>query len=290
MTESRGALMREDGSRLAWRRVDGEGPTVVWLGGFHSDMTGTKAEVLAEQAKATGGSYVRFDYFGHGESGGAFKDGTISRWREDALAVIDELTEGPLVLVGSSMGGWLACLAAIARPDRVKAMVLIAPAPDFTEKLMAPELSEAAQASIAREGFWMRPSEYDDGGYPITRELLDDGARWSILPGPVPIDVPVRVLQGGADPDVPWTHALELANALTSDDVVFTLIKDGDHRLSRPQDLERLVAAVSEAKGLAEPEEGDLVSRRLARAARLRNAAGLDAVGITPRLPPIDDE
>ena len=218
------------------------------------------------------------------------KDGTISRWREDALAVIDALTDGPLVLVGSSMGGWLSCLAAIARPDRVKAMVLIAPAPDFTEKLMEPELSAEARAAIARDGFWIRPSDYDDGGYAITRELLEDGARWSILPGPVPIDVPVRVLQGGADPDVPWTHALELANALTSDNVVFSLIKDGDHRLSRPQDLERLVAAVSEAKGLAEPEEGDLVSRRLARAARLRNAAGLDAVGITPRIPAIDDE
>ena len=169
-------------------------------------------------------------------------------------------------------------------------MVLIAPAPDFTEKLMAPDLSDEAKAAIARDGFWIRPSEYDDGGYPITRDLLEDGGRWSILPGPVPIDIPVRVLQGGADPDVPWTHALELANALTSQDVVFTLIKDGDHRLSRPQDLERLVAAVAEAKGLAEPEEGDLVSRRLARAARLRNAAGLEAGGITPRAPAIDDE
>ena len=290
MTESRGVLTREDGAKLAYRRVDGEGPTVVWLGGFHSDMTGTKAEVLAEQANATGGNYVRFDYFGHGESGGAFKDGTISRWRADALAVIDELTDGPLVLVGSSMGGWLSCLAALARPDRVKALVLIAPAPDFTEKLMGPELSAEAKAAIARDGFWIRPSEYDDGGYPITRDLLEDGARWSILPGPVPIDVPVRILQGGADPDVPWAHALELANALTSDNVVFALIKDGDHRLSRPQDLERLVAAVSEAKGLAEPEEGDLVSRRLARAARLRNAAGLEATGIAPRPLPIDDE
>ena len=290
MTESRGALVSKDGAKLAWRRVQGEGATVVWLGGFHSDMTGTKAQVLSEQAQATGGGYIRFDYFGHGESDGQFQDGTISRWREDALAVIDELTDGPLVLVGSSMGGWLACLAAIARPDRVKALVLIAPAPDFTEKLMEPELSDEARAAIARDGFWIRPSEYDDGGYAITRELLEDGARWSILPGPVPIDVPVRVLQGGADPDVPWTHALELANALKSNDLVFTLIKDGDHRLSRPQDLERLVAAVNEAKALAEPEEGDLVSRRLARAARLRNAAGLEAVGITPRAPAIDDE
>lgn len=272
MTEVRDFHPREENQRLAYRRIDGEGPTVVWLGGFHSDMTGSKAQVLAEQALATGGSYVRFDYFGHGESSGDFKDGTISRWRADALAVIDELTEGPLVLVGSSMGGWLACLSAIARPERVKALVLIAPAPDFTEKLMAPELSDEAKAAIARDGFWIRPSEYDDGGYAITRDLLEDGARWSILPGPVPIDVPVRVLQGGADADVPWTHALELANSLKSEDVVFSLIKDGDHRLSRPQDLERLIAAVAEARVLATPVDDDPVARRLARAARARSA------------------
>ncbi|KRA59837.1 alpha/beta hydrolase [Caulobacter sp. Root655] len=283
MTDSPEYLVRSDNPRLAFRAVSGTQPTVVWLGGFHSDMTGTKAQVLADQAQATGGGYLRFDYFGHGESDGDFAEGTISRWREDALAVIDQLTEGPLVLVGSSMGGWLACLAAIARPDRVKALVLIAPAPDFTEKLMEPELSDAARAAIARDGFWTRPSEYDDGGYAITRELLEDGARWSILPGPVPIDVPVRILQGGADPDVPWTHALELANALTSDDVVFTLVKDGDHRLSRPQDLERLVAAVAEARALVGADgEGDLVARRLARAARLRGAPNLEALAPAP--------
>lgn len=283
MTDSTEYLVRDDNLRLAYRATAGGRPTVVWLGGFHSDMTGTKAQVLADQAQATGGGYLRFDYFGHGESDGDFADGTISRWREDALAVIDQLTEGPLVLVGSSMGGWIACLAAIARPDRVKAMVLIAPAPDFTEKLMEPELSEEAKAAIARDGRWIRPSDYDDGGYAITRELLEDGARWSILSGPVPIDVPVRVLQGGADPDVPWTHALELANSLTSSDVVFTLIKDGDHRLSRPQDLERLVAAVNEARSLVELHgEGDLVSRRLARAARLRGAPSLEALAPAP--------
>ncbi|PLR22336.1 alpha/beta hydrolase [Caulobacter zeae] len=277
MTEVRDFHPGEENQHLAYRRIDGEGPTVVWLGGFHSDMTGTKAQVLADQALATGGAYVRFDYFGHGESSGAFKDGTISRWRADALSVIDELTEGPLVLVGSSMGGWLACLAAIARPERVKALVLIAPAPDFTDKLMTPELSDEAKAAIARDGFWIRPSEYDDGGYAITRNLLEDGARWSILPGPVPIDVPVRVLQGGADADVPWTHALELANGLTSQNVVFSLIKDGDHRLSRPQDLERLAAAVAEARVLATPVDDDPVARRLARAAAARSAGQASA-------------
>jgi len=272
MTESPEWLVRDDKHRLAYRQVSGEGATVVWLGGFHSDMTGSKAQTLAEQAEATGGRFLRFDYFGHGESDGRFADGTISRWRADALAAVDGLTEGPLILVGSSMGGWIACLVALARPERVRAMVLIAPAPDFTEKLMTPELSEDARAAIARDGFWIRPSDYDDGGYPITRALLEDGAQWSILPGPVPIDVPVRILQGGADPDVPWTHALALANALSGQDVVFTLIKDGDHRLSRPQDLERLTAAVSEARGLVEVDD-DPVARRLARAARARGAS-----------------
>jgi pimeloyl-ACP methyl ester carboxylesterase len=246
MTETIGFLERPDGERIAWRRCPGDGPEVVWLGGFHSDMTGTKAVALADWAAAKGRACTRFDYFGHGESTGAFEDGTISRWREDALAVIDEVTEGPLLLVGSSMGGWLSCLAALSRPGRVKAMVLIAPAADFTEKLMKPTLGESALAAIRSTGSWVRPSEYGDEGYPITRELLEDGARWSILDGKVGIEVPVRILQGGADPDVPWRHALDLALALESQDVVFSLIRDGDHRLSRPQDIARLIAAVEE--------------------------------------------
>ncbi|WP_332367272.1 alpha/beta fold hydrolase [Caulobacter sp. NIBR2454] len=245
MTESSGRLEPVDGAPLAWRRVSGAGPTVVWLGGFMSDMSGTKAQALADWATAKGRSFVRFDYFGHGESEGAFRDGTITRWREDALAVIDQLTTGPVVLVGSSMGGWISCLAAAARPERVKAMVLIAPAPDFTEKLMIPEFPPEAHEALARDGVWMRPSEYGDP-YPITRQLLEDGARWSILPGPVNVAVPVRILQGGQDPDVPWMHALTLAHAIRSDDVVFSLIKDGDHRLSRDQDIARLIAAVEE--------------------------------------------
>ncbi|WP_369060608.1 alpha/beta hydrolase [Caulobacter sp. 73W] len=248
MTESTGRLEVEGGAALAWRKVEGAGPTVVWLGGFMSDMAGSKAQALADWAGASGRAYIRFDYLGHGESGGQFRDGTISRWRADALEVIDRLTEGPLVLVGSSMGGWIACLAAAARPERVKAMVLIAPAPDFTEKLMIPEFPPEAHEALARDGVWMRPSEYGDP-YPITRELLEDGARWSILPGPVNIEVPVRILQGGQDPDVPWMHALTLAHAIRSEDVVFSLIKDGDHRLSREQDLARLLAVVAELVG-----------------------------------------
>jgi len=245
MSETSGMLARPDGERLAWRRVAGRGPAVVWLGGFRSDMAGTKAQALAEWAQAQGRAYVRFDYFAHGESSGEFARGTITRWREDALAVLAELVDGPVVLVGSSMGGWIGCLAAMAEPKGVKAMVLVAPAPDFTEKLMAPEIPPEGRADLAANGVWYRPSLYGDP-YPITRALLEDGARWSILDAEVPIEVPVRVLQGGADPDVPWRHALELANLIQSEDVVFTLIKDGDHRLSRPEDIARLIAAVEE--------------------------------------------
>jgi pimeloyl-ACP methyl ester carboxylesterase len=247
MHERSGKLDRPDGEQIAWRHVDGLGPTVVWLGGFRSDMTGTKADALADWAVAAGRSYVRFDYLGHGDSSGDFQaKGTITRWREDALAVLDEIALGPVVLVGSSMGGWLACLVAMARPRRVKAMVLVAPAPDFTEKLMAPEIPRHGHAALAADGVWMRPSDYGEP-YPITKVLLEDGARWSILGAePVPIEIPVRILQGGADPDVPWRHALELAQAIKGQDVIFSLIKDGDHRLSRPQDIARLIAAVAE--------------------------------------------
>ena len=237
-------FLDRDGEQIAYRRVDGTGPTVAWFGGFHSDMAGTKAEALDAWARANGRAYVRFDYFGHGQSSGDFEGGTIGRWRSDALAVIDQLTDGPVVLVGSSMGGWLACLVALARPERMKAMVLIAPAADFTDELMAPGFSEEARAALKRDGRWTRPSEYDDGGYVITEKLLEDGRTWSILPGPVQIACPVRILQGGQDPDVPWRHALALAEAMTGGDVVFTLIKDGDHRLSRPQDFARMIAAV----------------------------------------------
>jgi hypothetical protein len=245
MTESAGKLDRPDGEQIAWRAVAGVGPTVVWLGGFRSDTAGTKAQALADWAMDRGRAYLRFDYFGHGESSGDFAHGTITRWREDALAVLDERVAGDVVLVGSSMGGWIACLAAMVRPERVKALVLAAPAPDFTEKLMEPEIPPEGRAALRDDGVWLRPSEYGDP-YPITRGLLEDGARWSILPGPVPIAAPVRILQGGADPDVPWRHALELAQAIKSEDVVFSLVKDGDHRLSRPQDIARLIAAVDE--------------------------------------------
>ncbi len=240
--------MRPDGETLAWRRVLGAGRTVVWLGGFRSDMSGSKAQALADWAGRSWRGYLRFDYLGHGRSSGDFQSkGTITRWREDVLAVLDEMVDGPAILVGSSMGGWLACLAALARPEQVKGLVLIAPAADFSGKLMEPNLPPEAREALTRDGVWMRPSAYGDGPYPITRALIEDGARWSILGGePIPIECPVRILQGGEDPDVPWRHALELAQALKSRDLTFTLIRDGDHRLSRDQDIARLVAAVAE--------------------------------------------
>ncbi len=246
MSETVGEHLRAGGERLAWRRVAGASPTVVWLGGYRSDMTGTKAQALAEWAAASGRGFLRFDYFGHGDSSGDFRAGTITRWRQDALAVLDELVEGDVVLVGSSMGGWIACLAALARPERVAAVVLVAPAADFTEKLTCPDIPPEGLAALESEGVWLRRSEYGDPD-PITRDLLEDGARWSIMGGePIPIEVPVRILQGGRDDAVPWRHALELAQGLAGEDVAFTLIKDGDHRLSRPQDIARLIAAVAE--------------------------------------------
>jgi len=250
MAETSGFL-NVDGAALAWRRIAGRAPGVVWLGGFHSDMTGTKAQALADWARAHGQAYLRFDYFGHGASDGQFVDGGISRWRGDVLAFLDEMVEGPAVLVGSSMGGWLACLAALARPERVCALVLIAPAADFTGKLLAPGLPPEAREALTRDGVWTRPSPYDDGGYAISAHLLEDGDRWTILPGPVAIAAPVRILQGGLDPDVPWRHALDLALAIAGKDVVFTLIRDGDHRLSRPADVARLASILEDALAAA---------------------------------------
>ncbi len=246
MSEIEGSLQRSDGHRLAWRRVEGRAPTVLWLGGFASDMTGTKASDLAAWARDAGQDYLRFDYLGHGASTGEFADGTITRWREDALQVLDDLVQGDAVLVGSSMGGWIACLLAMARPGRIRGLVLIAPAPDFTEKLIWPNLTAEQRRTIQAEGVWIMPSEHEPPGIPISRGLIEDGARWSILGSAIPITAPVRILQGREDVEVPWRHALSLFHEIESQDAVFSLIKDGDHRLSRPQDLERIRATVAE--------------------------------------------
>jgi pimeloyl-ACP methyl ester carboxylesterase len=238
--------LEHDGARLAYRHTPGRKDMsgLVWLGGFHSDMQGEKAASLHGHAQRVGRSFVRFDYRGHGESSGKFEDGTIGRWRSDALAVLDRLATGPQVLVGSSMGAWMALHCALARPGRVKALILLAPAPDFTDKLLWPRLTAGQQRQLMDEGRWIRPSAYDPAGYPITRELIEEGRAWNIMDSEIPFDGPVRILHGGRDEDVPWSHSLKLVDLLRSKDVLWTLIKDGDHRLSRPHDINRMVDAV----------------------------------------------
>jgi pimeloyl-ACP methyl ester carboxylesterase len=235
--EEAGRFDRGDGVELAWRRRAGRGPGVVFLGGFNSDMTGTKAEDLSAYCAAEGRAFLRFDYSGHGASGGRFEDGTIGRWAEDAASALDRLTEGPQVLVGSSMGGWIALLLALRRPERVAALVGVAAAPDFTARIVEAMPADAREA-IAREGVWRRPSAYGDP-YPITRALLEDGERHMLLRNgrPLPISAPVRLLHGQRDPDVPWELSLRVAEAVAGGDVRVVLVKDGDHRLSRPADL-----------------------------------------------------
>ncbi|MDB5374664.1 MAG: hypothetical protein JWP04_3306 [Belnapia sp.] len=235
MHEEAGRLDRGDGVELAWRRVPGQGPGVIFLGGFNSDMTGSKAADLAEYCAGTGRAFLRLDYSGHGASGGRFEDGSIGRWADDAAAVIGALTVGPQVLVGSSMGGWIGLLLALRLPERVAALVGIAAAPDFTARIES-LLPAEIRAIIARDGVWQRPSQYG-APYPITRHLLEEGRRHLLLDRPVPLTIPLRLLQGQQDPDVPWETALRIAAAVTGADVEVVLVKDGDHRLSRPQDL-----------------------------------------------------
>ncbi len=237
--EETGTLPAPDGTPLAFRRLPGCGPGVVFLGGFHSDMTGSKAEFLAGWCARRGTPFLRMDYSGHGASGGRFEDGTITRWAADAEAALLALTDGPQVLVGSSMGGWIALLLALRHPARVRALLGIAPAPDFTEDLMWAQFPPAVRAAILRDGAWRRPSEYGEP-YPITRALIEDGRNHLLLGGRIAVTAPVRILQGDADPDVPWQHALRLAAALESGDVRVTLVKGGDHRLSTPRDLSLL--------------------------------------------------
>lgn len=236
--------------RLTPGRSSAEEPGILWCGGFLSDMRGTKAEELAAWGTRTGRQVLRFDYSGHGESGGAFEDGTISRWAEEALAVFETQTSGPQIVVGSSMGGWVAlllarALAARSEAGRLAGLVLLAPAPDFTEELMWKAMPDDVRAAIVHHGKWMRPSEYG-APQPITRGLIEDGRANLVLAAPFAVGCPVRILQGVADADVPWRHALRLVTCLAEDDVVLSLIKDGDHRLSRPEDIRRMLAAIEE--------------------------------------------
>lgn len=238
---------------IAVRSDAGDTPGLFWLGGFKSDMKGTKADALSRWARERGRACVRFDYSGHGESGGDFSTGTITRWLEESVAVFDAHCAGPQVVVGSSMGGWLALLLAreLRRSGKqgatVAGMVLIAPAVDFTEVLMWQRFPSDVKREIETTGVWLRPSAYAEAPYPITRGLIEDGRNHLLLGGRmIETGCPVRILQGVLDPDVPWNHAVELTSHLAQDDVVLTLVKDGDHRLSRPEDIERLIQAVGE--------------------------------------------
>jgi pimeloyl-ACP methyl ester carboxylesterase len=257
--ETTGRLDRGDGIELAWARLEGVGPTVVFLPGFRSDMNGDKATSLAAFFESRGQAMLRFDYSGHGVSGGSFEDGTIGIWASDTLTVLDRLTEGKLILVGSSMGGWLALLTALKRPERIAGLIGVAAAPDFTEKLMWESMTFEERARLTREGVLRIPSQYGEPT-PVTRALIEDGRHHLLLNSPILIDCPVRLLHGQADPDVPWEMALRTAERLTASDVEIVLIKDGDHRLSRPRDLavlRRTVAALlAPDGGEALPEAG----------------------------------
>jgi pimeloyl-ACP methyl ester carboxylesterase len=237
--------------RIAVRARTGSAPGLFWLSGFNSDMRGTKAIALDAWAAERNRACVRFDYSGHGESGGAFVDGTIGRWLEETVAVFERFCDGPQVVIGSSMGGWMALLLAremARRPARrasLAGLVLIAPAPDFTEELMWKGFSPEIRHQIETNGVWLRPSAYGEP-YPITRALIEEGRNHLLLGGSIDVGCPVRILQGAQDPDVPWQHAFALAHRLPADDVVLTMIQDGDHRLSRPQDIARIIAAVAE--------------------------------------------
>ncbi len=233
---------------LAWRKLAGRTPTVVFLPGFGSDMAGAKADALAAWCGARGQAFLRLDYSGHGESGGTFADGLVGRWRDDALAVIDAASAGPLVLVGSSMGGWLALLAALARRERVMALVGVAAAPDFTEDLMWEAMAPAEQQALMARGRLQVPSPY---GPPqtLTFAFIEDGRRHLLLRDPIALDIPVRLLHGQRDADVPWETAPRLAARLAGNDVQALLVKDGDHRLSRPADLALLFGLLAPLLG-----------------------------------------
>jgi pimeloyl-ACP methyl ester carboxylesterase len=250
MAASAPVFIDVDGSNIAVRQAPGGAPGVVWLGGYKSDMLGTKAEMLAAWAARERHAYLRHDYSGHGESGGEFADGTISRWLAESLAVFRRFSKGKQILVGSSMGAWIALRMVQelrkAGEDRVSGLVLLAPAPDFTVELIEPVLTDAQRRDLEEKGFFAEPSDYSDEPYIYTRALIEDGRANRVMTGPIDTHCPVHIMQGLADPDVPSGHALKLAAMLPADDVTLSLIPDGDHRLSRPEDLEMLERVVGD--------------------------------------------
>ena len=245
MAEQPATLQRENGAVIAHHHSPGASPGVIFCTGFKSDMEGTKALALETDCRARGQQFTRFDYQGHGKSSGDFIDGTIGEWLDDTLAVIDSVTEGPQIVVGSSIGGWIGLRAACLRPDRVAGFVGIAAALDMVRRLWD-RIDDETRTVLETEGVWMRPSEYDPAGYAITMTLIEEGRRHLLLPGPIPFAGPVRLLHGQLDDAVPWELSLETAAALASASVEVTLVKDGDHRLSRPEDIARLLRTVWE--------------------------------------------
>ena len=242
-------LHRENGTSLAWFRLEGESPGLMFLGGFRSDMSGTKASALEAHCRKVGRAYVRFDYGGHGESSGQFEDGTIGEWAGDALAVLDEVAQGPQVLVGSSMGGWMMLLAALARPERVKGLVGIASGPDFTDGFKKHRLTEQMRRELDERGYVMHAPNIWEEPYRVTRKLLDEGDKHLLLRGEIDVTCPVRLIHGMADETVSWEVSLKLSRALKGDDVRLTLVKDGGHRLSRDADIELIIKTAEELAG-----------------------------------------
>lgn len=232
------------GETLAYVRQPGATPGVVFLTGYKSDMTGQKALRLEALCRARGQAFIRFDYYGHGQSAGEFVDGTIGRWRDDAVCILDQLTTGPQVLVGSSLGGWIMLLTALMRPERVAGLVGVAAAPDFTEDLIAPQLSPGERAVLDAGGIVNLSSVYDPSPTPLNKRFLDNGREHLLLRDEIALDCPVRLIHGMQDADVPWRTSLRLAERLRTTDLEVTLIKDGEHRLSREDDLENLCAVL----------------------------------------------
>lgn len=232
--------------QIAYHKNGDKSPTVVFCGGYMSDMDGTKAIFLEQTCSALGLSYVRFDYSGHGASSEKFIDGTIGKWTEDALAIIDQVTKGPIIVIGSSMGGWIGLLAALARVERIKAFIGIAAAPDFTQELMWDKYSDDIKETLKRDGAYFEPSAYSDEPYQVSYALITEGEKHIILNNPIDLKCPVRLFHGLKDKDVPSEYSGRIADQIISDDVIISYNKSGDHRLSTPEDLRRLEQALIE--------------------------------------------
>lgn len=245
MADTPASIACEDGIVIAYHHNSGHAPGVLFCGGFRSDMNGGKATSLSAFCHNRGQQYTRFDYRGHGQSSGVFADSTVGDWLNDAVTILDSVTTGPQIVVGSSMGGWIAFLLARARPNRIAAIITIAPAVDMTRRTLA-NLPDDASRQLRENGVWMRPSKYEPLGYPITEKLLEEGASHNLLNDAITFEGPVRILHGMQDDAVPWSLSLEISDALVSKDVAITFVKDGDHRMSTPADIKRLLNLVGD--------------------------------------------